>query len=98
MPLIKHCNWFADLIYTEIFILTGSHSCLDAFKLAFPRSYILKNSFKILLEFLTKSITISRLKSHTDILGNERADKLAKNAIELNHFAEKIILKFPLRR
>lgn len=92
--ILQAIEWFSVSNYTDLLLLSDSHSAVEALRLAFPRNYIIHQIFTILLNIPNKKVSIQWTKSHVGTEGNERADLLAKEAAN-NDSLEPIQLLFP---
>lgn len=93
--ILLSIQWLSTSPFTSALILTDSKSSLDVLKILFPKNKIIRQIYNELLNLPQKQITLTWIKAHKGTKGNERADQLAKNAILLNDYEEKVQLPFP---
>lgn len=81
MAIFKAIEWFMNSGFYNVIIYTDSFSSVMALQSIFPRNTIVKNIFDLLIKNKDKSVYLGWIKALVRLLGNERADELAKSAI-----------------
>lgn len=74
-------NWFLDTDYKKVYIYTDNKSSTLALQRNFPANLIIKEIYTNLIQHPDKIVIIGWTRAHVGTLGNERADTLAKEAI-----------------
>lgn len=77
--------WFVSSEYGRASIFTDNKASFMVLQRTFPVNDIVKDIFDILIGNKIKSITIGWTRAHVGTEGNERADRLAKEAIDANN-------------
>lgn len=94
---IKHAvNWFINSSFVNAVIFTDSRASFMVLQRTFPINEIIKDIFDNMIQYSGKCITIGWTRAHVGNPGNERADELAKSAINDNQVDIIDKQKFPI--
>ncbi|GIY00343.1 uncharacterized protein CEXT_145251 [Caerostris extrusa] len=80
LAIFKALQWAKQNDFSKISIKTDSMSSIQAIRKFFNKNHLVQKIRNIIQELRTKQISIEWIKAHTGIMGNERADFLAKDA------------------
>lgn len=96
IAILKALQWFSLTAYKSVHIFTDNLSSTFTLGHMFPNNEIAKDIFEVAQTIQHKLIFISWVKAHVGLIGNERADLLAKNAILGGDDVEQLVVKFPI--
>lgn len=89
-------NWFINSRFHDAVIFTDSRASFMVLQRTFPVNNIVKEIFDMLIQNARKRITVGWTRAHIGNIGNERADELAKSAINENESDLVDIQNFPI--
>lgn len=88
--------WLINSNYNKAIIYTDNKASTLALQWNFPGNDIIRDIYKIMNSNLNKTVTIGWTRAHVGNEGNERADKLAKEAIDPEMADMTLEVPFPI--
>lgn len=88
-------DWFINSPYSSLSLKTDSLSSVRALERAFPDNEITLQIFNRLLSSPNKEVTVGWIRAHVGHIGNERADTLAKEAINPQVADRSLTIRYP---
>lgn len=89
-------NWIVESNHRKVYIFTDNRASYLVLQRAFPANVLIKEIFDKLIENNGKKIVIGWTRAHVGTPGNERADRLAKEAISLEDSDIYEDVKYPI--
>jgi len=86
--------WFKDTNHREILICSDSLSSVEALRSVYPRSPIILQIHTLCNDMPNRKIHLSWIKAHVGHLGNEIADTLAGDSVELAR--DSVTIPYPI--
>ena len=88
-------SWFIDSKYSIALIRTDSEASVKVLQKLFPSNEVLYNIYQMLANVQNKIVYVKWIRAHVGLIGNERADQLAKQVILKNKHDKHLELKYP---